>query len=54
MPANTMEDNYSKVKEVAMREGMSLFGVSDLEGLESEFRISPANVYEGLKHGISM
>ncbi len=54
MTVDPMEDNYSEVKEVAIREGISLFGVADLEGLESEFRISPANVYEGLKYGISM
>jgi len=37
-----------------MREGISLFGVADLEGLESEFRISPENVYKGLKYGVCM
>lgn len=54
MKADVLEDNYRKVKEVAMREGISLFGVADLEGLESEFRISPENVYKGLKYGICM
>ena len=54
MTADILQDNYSKVQEMAMREGISLFGVADLEGLESEFRISPENVYKGLKYGISM
>jgi len=54
MKADVPEDNYRKVKEVAMREGISLFGVADLEGLESEFRISPENVYKGLKYGVCM
>ncbi len=54
MTVVVLEDNYKKVKEIAMREGMSLFGVANLEGLESEFRISPENVYKGLKYGICM
>jgi len=54
MTVNMLEDNYEKLKEIAMREGMSLFGVANLEGLESEFRISPENVYKGLKYGISI
>jgi len=48
------EFNYSKLKEIATNSGMSLFGVASLKGLESEFRISPENVYSGLKYGISM
>jgi len=54
MTVNVIEENYNKVKDVAMREGMSLFGVADLKGLESEFRMSPENIYKGLKYGISM
>ena len=54
MTVDVLEDNYKKVREIAMREGMSLFGVASLEGLESEFRISPENVYKGLKYGICM
>lgn len=49
-----LEENYNKVKEVAIREGMSLFGIADLEGLESEFKITPDRVYKGLKYGICM
>jgi epoxyqueuosine reductase len=49
-----MEENYYRVKEVAIRAGMSLFGVANLEGLESEFKISPEGVYKGLKYGICM
>lgn len=51
---DVLENNYDRVKEIALREGMSLFGVANLEGLESEFRISPESVYKGLKYGISM
>lgn len=54
MTSDILKDNYNKVKEIATREGISLFGVADLEGLESEFRISPEDVYEGLKYGVSM
>ncbi|MBD3185029.1 hypothetical protein GF312_22285 [Candidatus Poribacteria bacterium] len=49
-----LEQNYNNIKEIAMREGMPLFGVADMTGLESEFRISPEAVYEGLKYGISI
>jgi len=48
------ESNYNRVKEVAIRAGMSLFGVANLEGLEGEFRLSPERIYKGLKYGISM
>ncbi len=44
MTVDTSENNYSKLKEIATREGISLFGVANLEGLESEFRISPEEV----------
>jgi epoxyqueuosine reductase len=54
MSTDVLEGNYNKVKEIAIREGMSLFGVADMTGLESEFLISPESVYEGLKYGISM
>ena len=54
MTANTMEDNYNELKEIAMREGMSLFGVANLEGLESEYKMSPESIYKGLKYGICM
>lgn len=49
-----LEENYNKVKQVALQAGISLFGVADLEGLESEFRITPDRIYKGLKYGISM
>ena len=54
MTVGVLEDNYNKVKEIASREGISLFGVADVEGLEGEFKISPENVYKGLKYGICM
>ena len=54
MTADVLENNYSKVKEVATREGISLFGVADVGGLQSEFKISPENVYKGLKYGVCM
>jgi epoxyqueuosine reductase QueG len=49
-----LQGNYERIKKLATQEGMSLFGVANLEGLESEFRISPENIYKGLKYGISM
>ena len=54
MTANTIENNYNELKEIAMREGMSLFGVANLEGLESEYRMSPESLYKGLKYGVCM
>jgi len=54
MTANTIEDNYNELKEIAMREGMSLFGVASLEGLESEYKMSPESLYKGLKYGVCM
>lgn len=54
MSIDILQKNYNKLKEIAFRNGMSLFGVANLEGLESEFRISPDSVYKGLKCGISM
>jgi epoxyqueuosine reductase len=50
----SIDVNYNNLKEIAIREGMSLFGVADMTGLESEFLISPESVYKGLKYGISM
>ncbi len=35
MTADVLENNYSKVREVATREGISLSGVTELEGLET-------------------
>lgn len=49
-----IEENYNRIKAIAMQNGMSLFGVANIEGLESEFRITPENVYKGLNYGISM
>lgn len=54
MVQDILEDNYNRLKEIAIKNGMSLFGVASLEGLESEFRISPESVYRGLRYGISM
>jgi epoxyqueuosine reductase len=47
-------ENYNRLKERAINNGMSLFGVANLEGLESEYKIEPESVYKGLKYGISM
>jgi epoxyqueuosine reductase len=49
-----LQQNYDKLKEIAIQNGMSLFGVANLEGLESEFKITPEEVYKGLKYGISI
>ena len=49
-----LQNNYDKLKEIAIRNGMSLFGVANLEGLESEYKIEPESVYKGLKYGVSM
>ncbi|MDQ1316634.1 MAG: Epoxyqueuosine reductase, partial [Candidatus Poribacteria bacterium] len=47
-------ENYNRLKERAIHYGMSLFGVANLEGLESEYKIEPESVYKGLTYGISM
>ena len=54
MSDDILQENYDNLKEIATRNGMSLFGVADLEGLESEFKIEPEEVYKGLKYGISI
>ena len=54
MPDDILQKNYDKLEEIAIRNGMSLFGVADVEGLESEFKIEPEEVYKGLKYGISI
>lgn len=54
MQTNILEENYSNLKDVVMREGMSLFGVADMKGLESEYRMSSENIYKGLKYGVCM
>jgi hypothetical protein len=38
-------ENHNKLKEIAIQNGMSLFGVANLEGLESEYKMSPESVY---------
>jgi len=47
-------ENYENLKKIAINNGMSLFGVASLEGLESEYKIEPESVYKGLNYGISM
>lgn len=51
---NLGEENYEKLRTIAVNNGISLFGVANLEGLESEVKITPESVYKGLKYGISM
>ena len=49
-----LQHNYDKLKDVSIQNGMSLFGVANLEGLESEYKMSPESIYKGLNYGISM
>ncbi|HGJ66532.1 TPA: epoxyqueuosine reductase [bacterium] len=54
MSDDLLQENYDRLKEIAIKNGMSLFGVADIEGLQSEFKIEPIEVYDGLKYGISI
>ena len=45
--------NYDDLKEIALREDMSLFGVADLGGIRQTFHSSIENVAKDLPFGIS-
>lgn len=46
-----IQQNYNELKQLAENEGMSLFGVADIESIKESFYI-PQKVVSGLKYGI--
>lgn len=49
-----MEKDYKSLKEIAIKEGMSLFGVADITPIKGHFHINPPQILEDLKYGISI
>lgn len=50
---NNSQNNYNELKQLALQEGMALFGVGDVRGEKHNFHI-PAAAVEKLDNGISI
>lgn len=48
------EDNYTSLKNTALQEGASLFGVADIRNLKGHFNFESPSLVENLNYGISI
>lgn len=49
-----MKTHYDNLKDIALREGVSVFGVADITSIKQYFNIEPAALLEDLQFGISI
>lgn len=54
MGKETFLKNYEDLKELAVRQGGSLFGVADVTPIKDKFYIAPHSILDGLNYGISI